>query len=142
MKKKIKIKLKLTLIGGKAVSNATLGRILGQSGINIPAFCKDYNSKTMEFIGILIPINLIIYTDKSYVFTLKSPPTSYLLLKYAEIKKGSLDPKTKTVGYITQTNLKEIIELKKNELNTTNFEKLTKIISGTAKSMGITIKSE
>jgi large subunit ribosomal protein L11 len=139
MIKKIKNKIKLTLIGGKAAPNATIGRLLGHTGINISLFCKEYNNKTLNYIGTNIPILLTIYDDKSYSFVLKSPSISYLLLKYSDCKKGSSNPKINNVGIINKKQLNDIIEIKLKDFNTNNIEKIISIIQGTANSMGIKI---
>jgi large subunit ribosomal protein L11 len=141
MAKKIKGFVKLALSAGKATPAPPIGPALGQFGVNIQAFCKDYNSKTAEQIGLIIPVKITIYEDKSYTFILKSPPASVLLLKYANIKKGAKEPNRQIVGSITFKELEEIANLKMFDLNTKDISKAAQIISGTAKNMGITIKN-
>lgn len=138
MKKKIKLILKLEISGGSAdPKDNKLARKIGQSGINISAFCREYNLKTENDVGIKKRLDLIIYQDKSYNINLKSSSTSYLLLKYAKTQTGSLDPKLKIVGIINEFELQEIINIKKMDLKTLNDKQIVKIIFGTANNMGI-----
>lgn len=139
MPKKIKAFVKLALLAGKATPAPPVGPALGQHGINIVAFCKEYNAKTSEKSGYIIPVKITIYEDKSYVLVFKSPPASNLLAKMANIKKGSSQSNSSFVGTITHNQLKEIALIKLDDLNTTNIEKAISIISGTAKNMGIKI---
>jgi large subunit ribosomal protein L11 len=140
MAKKIKAFVKLALAAGKATPAPPVGPALGQHGVNIAAFCKEYNAKTTEKMGLIIPVKITIYEDKSYSFILKSPPASVLLAKFAEIKKGAAQPNRETVGTVTLEQVKEIAAIKMNDLNTDSLEKAISIIEGTAKSMGIKIK--
>jgi large subunit ribosomal protein L11 len=103
-------------------------------------FCKEYNAKTADKVGFIIPVEITVYDDRSYTFILKTPPASVLLVKAAGIPKGSGDPQKKKVGSITKKQLEEIAETKLPDLNTKNKEAAMRIISGTAKNMGITIK--
>ena len=139
MAKKIKAYIKLILLAGKATASPPVGPALGQYGINILAFCKEYNLKTQENIGSIIPVKIIVYEDKSYSFCLKSSPTSTLLIKLANINKGSAESNKLSVGKITCEQIEEIVLLKLKDLNTTNLEKARSIIKGTAKNMGIKI---
>ena len=141
MIKKIKALIKLDLLAGKATPAPPVGPVLGQHGINIIAFCKDYNLKTQDKIGLIIPVKLTIYDDKSYSFLLKSSPTSSLLLNALNLKKGSSNPKTKIIGTLDIKQLKEIAKLKLNDLNTQNLDKALSIIIGTALNMGIKINN-
>ena len=140
MAKKIKAFVKLALPAGKATPAPPVGPALGQHGVNIAAFCKEYNAKTAEKIGLIIPVKITIYEDKSYTFILKSPPASVLLAKYANIKKGAAQPNKENVGKVTQDQIKEIATIKFNDLNTDNMEKAILIIQGTAKNMGIKVE--
>lgn len=140
MAKKIKGFVKLALSAGKATPAPPVGPALGQFGVNIQSFCKDYNAKTAEQIGLIIPAKITIYEDKSYSFILKSPPASILLLKYANIKKGAKEPNRQTAGLITLEQLEEIAKLKMPDLNTKILSKAMLIIEGTAKNMGIGVK--
>lgn len=142
MSKKIKAFVKLALNAGKATPAPPVGPALGQHGINIGNFCKEYNARTSEQIGFIIPAKITVYEDKSFSFILKSPTTSNLLMKYANLKKGSSCPNKISVGELSLDHLKEIIEIKKNDLNTQSFKKSLSIILGTAKSLGISIKQE
>jgi large subunit ribosomal protein L11 len=139
MAKKIKAFVKLALTAGKATPAPPVGPALGQHGINIVGFCKEYNAKTSDKLGYIIPVKITIYEDKSYTFVLKSPPASNLLAKMANIKKGSSQPNFSSVGSVTHQQIKEIAMLKLNDLNTKDIEKAIVIISGTAKNMGIKI---
>jgi large subunit ribosomal protein L11 len=139
MAKKIKAFVKLALPAGKATPAPPVGPALGQHGVNIAAFCKEYNARTAEKAGLIIPVKITIYEDKSYSFILKSPPASVLLAKFANIKKGASEPNKQVVGNVTLDNVKEIALLKMNDLNTENIEKAISIIKGTAKNMGIKV---
>ena len=139
MAKKIKAFVKLALSAGKATPAPPVGPALGQHGVNIAAFCKEYNAKTIEKMGLIIPVKITIYEDRSYSFVLKSPPASVLLAKYANVKKGAAQPNKETVGSVTIDQVKEIATIKMNDLNTKDLDKMVLIIQGTAKSMGIKI---
>lgn len=141
MAKKIKAFVKLALPAGKATPAPPVGPALGQHGVNIAAFCKEYNAKTSDKIGLIIPVKITIYEDRSYTFILKSPPASVLLIKFANVKKGSSQPNRETVGTVTLEQIKEIATIKMKDLNTDNIEKAILIIKGTAKSMGIKIEA-
>lgn len=141
MAKKIKAFVKLALPAGKATPAPPVGPALGQHGVNIAGFCKEYNAKTSEKIGLIIPVKITIYEDRSYSFVLKSSPASILLAKFANVKKGSAQPNRDIVGKVTMEEVKEIALLKMEDLNTNNIEKAICIIQGTAKSMGIKIES-
>lgn len=140
MAKKIKAFVKLALPAGKATPAPPVGPALGQHGVNIASFCKEYNAKTVDSIGLIIPVKITVYEDKSYIFILKSPPASVLLAKYANIKKGAKEPNRQRVGIVTKQQLEDIAKIKMNDLNTDNLEKAVQIIQGTAKNMGITIQ--
>lgn len=139
MPKKIKAFVKLALSAGKATPAPPVGPALGQHGINLITFCKEYNAKTIEKSGYIIPVKIIIYEDKSYSLVFKSPPASNLLAKMANIKKGSSQPNSSSIGVITKEQLKKIALLKLEDLNTTDIDKAITIISGTAKNMGLKI---
>lgn len=140
MAKKVVAIVKLALDAGKATPAPPVGPALGQRGVNIVMFCKEYNAKTSDKIGFIIPVEITVYDDRSYTFLLKTPPASVLLIKAAGVSKGSGDPQKKKVGSITKSQLKEIAETKLPDLNTKNKESAMRIILGTAKNMGITIK--
>ena len=142
MAKKIKAFVKLALPAGKATPAPPVGPALGQHGVNIVGFCKEYNVKTADKVGLIIPVKITIYEDKSYTFVLKSPPAAVLLAKFANIKKGAAIPNRETVGSVSEAQLKEIAVMKLEDLNTDNLEKAMLIIQGTAKSMGIKLEKE
>jgi large subunit ribosomal protein L11 len=141
MAKKIKAFVKLALAAGKATPAPPVGPALGQHGVNIAAFCKEYNARTTEKMGLIIPVKITIYEDRSYSFILKSPPASVLLAKFANVKKGASQPNREKVGSVTLEQIKEIATIKMNDLNTNDMEKAILIIQGTARSMGIKVES-
>ena len=140
MAKKIKAFIKLALPAGKATPAPPVGPALGQHGVNIAGFCKEYNAKTSDKVGLIIPVKITVYEDRSYSFILKSPPASVLLTKYANVQKGASEPNKQTVGSVTSEQVREIATTKMTDLNTNDIEKAILIIKGTAKSMGITVK--
>jgi len=137
--KKVKGKVKLQIAAGKATPAPPVGPALGQHGVNIMGFCKEYNAKTANQTGYIVPVEITIYEDRSFTFELKSPPASDLLKKAANIEKGSGDPNKKQVGKISRTKLVEIAEAKKADLNAADIDAAVKMIEGTARSMGILI---
>ena len=139
MAKKVTGLIKLALPAGKANPAPPVGPALGQYGVNIAAFCKEYNAKTGDQTGLVIPVEISVYEDRSYTFILKTPPASVLLAKAAEIKKGSAQPNRINVGSITKIQLEEIANIKLPDLNTKKIESAMKIIQGTAKNMGLII---
>jgi large subunit ribosomal protein L11 len=140
MNKKIKTIVKLVLNAGKASPAPPIGPALGQFGINLLAFCKEYNERTKDKLGLVIPVKITIFEDNSYSFILKTSPVSFLLLNELNLKKGSSKPSKETIGTIPLNIITKIALIKLKELNTTDINKAIKIISGTAKSMGISIK--
>lgn len=141
MPKKVIGFVKLALAAGKATPAPPVGPALGQYGANIVMFCKEYNAKTADKIGLVIPVEISIYDDRSFSFILKTPPASVLLAKAAGIEKGSGTPNLKTVGSISTSQLNEIAAIKLPDLNTDNIDQAKLIIVGTARSMGIKIDS-
>jgi len=139
MAKKVIGIIKLAIEAGKANPAPPIGPALGQRGVNIVAFCKEYNAKTADKAGFIIPVEITVYEDKSYTFILKTPPASVLLSKAAGVAKGSGEPQKVKVGSITKKQLEEIAETKLPDLNTRNVQAAMRIIEGTAKNMGITI---
>nr|YP_009500389.1 ribosomal protein L11 [Gracilariopsis heteroclada]AXE43551.1 ribosomal protein L11 [Gracilariopsis heteroclada] len=139
MAKKLIGLVKLALTAGKATPAPPVGPALGQYGANIVMFCKEYNARTADKTGLVIPVEISIYEDRSFSFILKTPPASVLLIKAANIKAGSGQPNAKKVGSISTQQLKEIAEIKLQDLNTQNIEKAMLIVKGTAKNMGIQI---
>jgi len=139
MTKKIKTIIKLQIPAGQATPAPPIGSSLGQHGINILAFCQEFNEATKNMAGDIIPAEITIYEDRSFSFILKTPPTSVLLKKAAGIEKGSGLPHKNKVGKISRADLKKIAERKLKDLNTDDIKKAEKIIEGTAKNMGIEI---
>ena len=139
MPKKITALIKLALPASKATPAPPVGPALGQHGVNIAAFCKEYNARTNDKIGLIIPVEISVYEDRSYTFILKTPPASVLLANAAKVKKGSATPNRVIVGSITNTQLDEIASTKLPDLNTKNLSSARKIVEGTAKNMGISI---
>ncbi len=140
MAKKITALIKLALPAGKATPAPPVGPALGQHGVNITAFCKEYNAKTADKGGLIIPVEISVFEDRSYTFILKTPPASVLLAKAAQIKKGSSTPNKINVGSISKSQLEEIANIKLPDLNTNKITSAIRIIEGTAKNMGISIK--
>ena len=141
MAKKIVGLVKLALNAGKATPAPPVGPALGQYGANIVMFCKEYNARTSGSAGLVIPVEITIYDDRSFSFILKTPPASVLLSKAAGINKGSGLPNTKIVGVISNEQLKEIAITKLPDLNTSSIKSAMKIVLGTAKNMGIEVKN-
>jgi len=139
MAKKITAVIKLALPASKATPAPPVGPALGQHGVNIAAFCKEYNARTVDKAGLIIPVEISVFEDRSYSFILKTPPASVLLANAANIKKGSSTPNKKNVGSITRSQLEEIAGVKLPDLNTTKLNSAIKIIEGTARNMGISI---
>ena len=139
--KKVENIVKLQIPAGQANPSPPVGPALGQAGLNIMDFCKAFNSKTGDAEpGVLIPVVISVYSDKSFTFVTKSPPASTLLRKAAGIDKGSGTPNTEKVGKVTRKQIDEIIEIKKEDLNAFDTEAAQKIIEGTARSMGLEVE--
>ncbi len=141
MGKKITALIKLALPASKATPAPPVGPALGQHGVNIAAFCKEYNAKTNDKVGLIIPVEISVYEDRSYTFILKTPPASVLLANAAKLQngKGSSMPNKVSLGSITKAQLKEIATIKLPDLNTTKLASAMKTVEGTAKNMGISI---
>ncbi len=139
MAKPIKTTLKLQIEAGKANPAPPIGPALGQHGVNIAEFCKQFNDATKDMTGDVVPAEITIYEDRSFTFKLKTPPASALLKKAAGIEKGSGEPNKKKVGKVTQADLRAIAEKKMVDLNANDVEAAMKIIAGTARNMGIEI---
>ncbi len=140
MAKRIKAIVKLQIPAGKATPAQPIGPALGQHGINIMGFCKEYNERTASMAGSIIPAVITIYEDRSFTFITKTPPAADLLKKAAGVAKGSGTPSKTSAGTITQQQLHEIAELKMTDLNATSVEGAEKIVAGTARSMGIAVQ--
>jgi large subunit ribosomal protein L11 len=140
MAKKLKAIVKLQLPAGKANPAPPVGPALASHGINIMAFCKDYNGRTQQYMGQVIPAEITVFTDGSYTFVLKSPPSAELLKKAAGISKGSKEPNREIVATITRDQLREVAEQKMKDLNAYDVEMAMRQIAGTARQMGIRIQ--
>ena len=140
MAKKVKAIVTLAIQAGKATPAPPVGPALGQHGINIMAFCKDYNERTAGQVGMVIPVEITIYEDRSFTFVTKTPPVADLLRKAAGVDKGSATPNKATAGTITKAKLRELAELKMRDLNAVDIPGAERMIEGTARSMGITIQ--
>lgn len=139
MAKKVVALIKLALPAGKANPAPPVGPALGQHGVNIMAFCKDYNARTSNQAGMVIPVEISVFEDRSFTFVLKTPPASVLIKKAAGIDKGSKEPNRDKVAKISRDQLKEIAETKMPDLNANDIEAAMKIVAGTARNMGVTI---
>lgn len=139
MAKKVVAIVKLALPAGKAAATPPVGPALGQHGVNIMAFCKEYNAKTADQVGMVIPVEISVYEDRSFTFILKTPPASVLIKKEAGIDKGAAQPNKENVGTITQEQLRKIAEIKMPDLNANDVEAAMRIVAGTAKNMGVAI---
>lgn len=140
MAKKVTGQVKLQIPAGQATPSPPVGPALGQAGVNIMDFCKAFNAKTQGQEGMIIPVVISVFEDKSFTFITKSPPASVLLKRAAGIAKGSSNPSKENVGKVTREQVKEIAEIKKADLNAFNVEAAMKIIEGSAHSMGITVE--
>jgi len=140
MAKRVKAVVKLQIPAGKANPAPPIGTALGPQGVNIMAFCKEYNERTANQVGMVIPAEITIFEDRSFTFITKTPPVPDLLKKAAGIEKGSATPNKATVGSIDRVKLREIAELKMKDLNAISIEGAEKMVAGTARSMGITIQ--
>ncbi|MFZ4676597.1 MAG: 50S ribosomal protein L11 [Nodosilinea sp.] len=139
MAKKVVALIKLAINAGKANPAPPIGPALGQHGVNIMAFCKEYNARTQEKVGLVVPVEISVFEDRSFTFILKTPPASVLIKKAAGIERGSGEPRTKKVGSITRAQLQEIAEAKMPDLNANDIEAAMNIVEGTARNMGVTI---
>ena len=139
MAKKVVGQIKLQIPGGQANSAPPIGPALGQRGINIMEFCKAFNAKTQDQKGMIIPVIITVYSDRSFTFVTKTPPASILLLKAANVEKGSGEPNKNKVGKVTKKQVEEIAKLKMPDLNAGSVEAAMRTISGTARSAGITV---
>lgn len=133
--------IKLALPAGKANPAPPVGPALGAKGVNIMAFCKEYNAATQDKVGTIIPVEITVYEDRSFTFILKTPPASVLLKKAAGIETGSGEPNRKKVGKVTMDQVKEIAQIKLPDLNCTELDSAVQTIMGTARNMGITVEA-
>jgi large subunit ribosomal protein L11 len=139
MAKKIKAIVTLAIQAGKANPAPPIGPALAQHGINLMAFCKEYNARTTNRIGEVVPAEITIFTDGSFRFILKSPPTSFLIKRAAGIDKGSTNANTIKVGKLTRKQVAEIAEIKRNDMNTKDTDAIMRQIEGTARNMGVDV---
>ena len=137
MAKKVVAVIKLALNAGKANPAPPVGPALGQHGVNIMAFCKEYNAKTADQAGMVIPAEISVYEDRSFTFVLKTPPASVLIRKAAGIERGSNEPNRKKVASISKAQLQEIAQTKMPDLNANDIDAAMKIVEGTARNMGV-----
>ena len=135
-------KIKLQIPAGKATPAPPVGTVLGPAGINLQDFCTKYNDATRDKMGDILPVEISIYDDRSFDFIIKTPPTAFLLKKYAKVNKGSVKGCKEKVATISQAQLKEIAEIKLPDLNAYDVDAAMKTVAGTAKNMGIAIEGE
>jgi large subunit ribosomal protein L11 len=140
MAKKVVAIIKLALPAGKANPAPPVGPALGQHGVNIMMFCKEYNARTADQAGMVVPVEISVFEDRSFTFILKTPPASKLIAKAAGIDRGSGEPNRKKVGSITRAQLREIAQTKMPDLNANDVEAAMNIVEGTARNMGVTVK--
>jgi len=140
MAKKIKTVIKLQIEAGKATPAPPVGPALGQHGVNIMAFCKEYNERTASQAGFIIPAEITVYTDRSFSFVTKMPPTSDLLRRALEVEKGSGNPGVEKVGKISKDEIYRIARTKIKDFNTADIDKAASIVEGTARSMGVEVE--
>jgi large subunit ribosomal protein L11 len=140
MAKKVTGFVKLQIPAGQANPAPPVGPALGQKGINIMEFCKQFNARTQEKMGLIIPVIITVYSDKSFTFITKTPPAAVLLLKAAKLEKGSGEPNRIKVGKVTRAQVREIAAMKMPDLNAASVEAAMSMVEGTAKSLGITVE--
>ena len=141
MAKKVRAVIKLAIPAGKATPAPPVGPALGQHGLNIMAFVKEYNEKTAPQTGTIVPVEITVFEDRSFTFVLKTPPASELLKKAAGVPKGAKTPKKENVGTISEAQLREIATLKLKDLNAYDVDAAMRMIAGTARNMGIEVKA-
>ena len=140
MAKKITGYVKLQIPAGQANPAPPVGPALGQKGVNIMEFCKQFNARTQSQAGLIIPVVITVFSDKSFTFITKTPPAAVLLVKAAKVAKGSGEPNRNKVGKVTKAQVREIAQMKMPDLNTTDVEAAMTMVEGTAKSLGITVE--
>ena len=140
MAKKIVGFVKLQIPAGQANPAPPVGPALGQKGVNIMEFCKQFNAKTQDKMGLIIPVIITVYSDKSFTFITKTPPAAVLLIKAAKVEKGSGEPNRVKVGKVTRAQVKEIAEMKMPDLNAASLAAAMSMVEGTAKSLGISVE--
>lgn len=142
MAKEVSGFLKLQIKGGQANPSPPVGPALGSKGLNIMEFCKQFNARTQEKQGVLLPVLITIFKDKSFTFVVKTPPAPVLLLEASKVKKGSAEPNRLKVGSVTWDQVQQIAETKMQDLNAFTMESAMKMVAGTARSMGLTVKGK
>jgi len=140
MAKKITGYIKLQIPAGKANPSPPVGPALGQKGVNIMEFCKQFNARTADKDGLIIPVVITVYSDKSFTFITKTPPAAVLLLKAAKVEKGSAEPHRNKVAKVSKAQVKEIAQMKMPDLNAFDVDHAMSMVAGTARSMGITVE--
>lgn len=140
MAKKIEGYIKLQIPGGAANPSPPVGPALGQKGVNIMEFCKQFNSRTSDKQGLIIPVVITVFSDKSFTFITKTPPAAVLLKKAAKVEKGSAEPNKTKVAKVSQTQVKEIAQMKMPDLNAHDIDHAMSMVAGTARSMGFTVE--
>jgi large subunit ribosomal protein L11 len=140
MAKRVKTKFKLQIEAGKASPAPPVGPALGQHGVNIMAFVKEYNERTRKQMGNIVPVEITVYEDRSFTFVTKTPPAADLLRKAANVEKGSAQPNREKVGRITRAQLREIAQIKMPDLNARDLDAAERIVEGTARNMGIEVR--
>lgn len=142
MAKEISTYIKLQVNGGSANPSGAVGPALGSKGVNIMEFCKQFNARTQDKQGELLPVIITVYKDKSFDFIIKTPPAATLLMKKANLKKGSSEPNRNKVGTVTWDDVKEIATMKMADLNAFELSSAMRVVAGTARSMGVTVSGE
>ena len=142
MAKEVVKKIKLQIPAGKATPAPPVGTVLGPAGINLQEFCTKYNDATRDKMGDVLPVEISIYEDRSFDFVIKTPPTAFLLKKYAKVQKGSVKGSKEIVATITDAQLTEIAETKLQDLNAYDVDAAKKVVAGTAKNMGIAVEGQ
>lgn len=137
--KKVVGKIKLQIPAGKANPAPPIGPALGQHGVNIMGFCKEYNARTADQVGMIVPVEITVFEDRSFEFVLKTPPTAVLLKKAANVEKGSAQPNKNKIATLTRAQVKEIAKTKMPDLNATTLEAAESMVMGTARNMGILV---
>ena len=140
MAKEVVKKVKLAIDAGRATPAPPVGTVLGPAGINLQEFCTKYNDATRDKMGDVLPVEISIYDDRTFDFVIKTPPTAFLIKKYAKIQKGSVKGRNEVAGTLTEAQIREIAEIKLPDLNAYDVEGAMKIIEGTARNMGIVVE--